>query len=204
VIKRATTYFETEGIANLDATIEAVLHRLAEGDIQKVVVFTGTGNGVLKLLPRAKGFKICAASFAPNVPHRAAGAGVESGEVLQLLKENNVDLVHGNMPFEDIIVPDVRDPKIAAIEAAYDTLSGGLSLCVQAVIMCTEAGSVMPGEDVIAMCADTAVVVTGCHKPLMFSPFDGLEIREIVCKPRRLTLTRKPRYDVGPNDPVAP
>ncbi|MBT9135987.1 MAG: hypothetical protein DDT34_01053 [Firmicutes bacterium] len=157
-------------------------------------MFTGTGEGVLKLLPKAKGYKIYAVTFTPNLPRRTVSAGVESPGILDTLDSNEVIVIQGNLPFEEIIIPEVRDPKTAAIECTFDTLSGGLSLCVQAVIMCTEAGGVLPGEDVIAMCADTAIIATGCHKSFLFSPFDGLEIREILCKPRKLTITRAHRY----------
>ena len=50
-------------------------------------------------------------------------------------------------------------------------------------------------EEVVSCSADTAIVASGSFKRLMFSPFEGMEIKEIICKPRNLTMTRKGKYE---------
>ncbi len=70
-----------------------------------------------------------------------------------------------------------------------------MQLCVEAVIMAFEEGAIDEDEEVISCSADTAIVASGSFKRLMFSPFEGMEIKEIICKPRNLTMTRKGKYE---------
>lgn len=46
-----------------------------------------------------------------------------------------------------------------------------------------DSGCAEPGEEVIAMSADTAIVATACQKRWLFHPEKGMRIKEILCKP---------------------
>lgn len=79
---------------------------------------------------------------------------------------------------------------MATINETLTLFSGGMRLCVQAIIMATESGSLEPGETVIALSADTAIVARATLKSLLFDNEEGMEIYEIICKPRLLTISR--------------
>ncbi|RAK12636.1 hypothetical protein C8C77_10763 [Halanaerobium saccharolyticum] len=98
------------------------------------------------------------------------------------------------MPFKDIIIPEAKDVKLSAIINTFSLFGGGMQLCVEAIIMAFEQGFIEKREEVIACSADTAIVATGSYKRLMFSPYEGMEIKEIICKPRDLTITRNKVY----------
>ena len=63
-------------------------------------------------------------------------------------------------------------------------------MCVEAIIMATDAGYVEPGEYVIAMSADTAIVANGVSSTWLFHPDEGMTISEIICKPKFFTVSR--------------
>jgi len=187
-------YYDSEGQINLTQTIEAVKERLALGDVTTVIVFTGNGVGALQAAEQLGSAHVMAVTFS-RIRRSTSLGGIQDERVRQTLAEKGIRIIEGNLPFDEIIIPDARDPKITAIEYTLDLFGGGMSLCVQAVIMATEQGWLEPGKDIIAMSGDTAIVATPARKSTLFSPFEGMEIREVICKPRHLTIVRKPKYD---------
>lgn len=108
---------------------------------------------------------------------------------MERLESEGIQVIRGTAPFaENFFIPGVRDPKLEGIRYALQLISSGLHLCIQAVTMATDAGIIEPGEEVIAMSADTAIVAKAASSRYLFHPIQGMEIREIVCKPRHLTL----------------
>ncbi len=99
------------------------------------------------------------------------------------LESKGISVVQSTMPFQEVIIPEPAT-QADAIQATLGLISPGMHLCVQAVLMATDAGLVQQGEEVVSMCADTAIVATGALSHWMFHPEQGLEIREIICKPR--------------------
>jgi len=87
------------------------------------------------------------------------------------------------MPFQSIIIPGVADAKLEGIQHALKL--GGFNLCVQAILMATDSGELEPGEAVLSMSADTAIIATGTQTKFLFHPIEGMDIREIICKPRK-------------------
>lgn len=77
-----------------------------------------------------------------------------------------------------------------AIKETLGLVSGGLHLCVQAVLMATDSGVVMPGEKVIAMSADTSIITFGTNSTFLFHPSRGLNIHKIICKPLNFSISR--------------
>ena len=114
-------------------------------------------------------------------------------------------MVQGTMPFQSVILPGTTDSKLAAVQATLRLLSEGMSLCVQATLMATDAGVVEEGEEVVAMAADTAIVACGAMSQWMFHPRHGFEIREVICKPRTRFASNDPRGEdagVGQTEPT--
>jgi hypothetical protein len=59
-------------------------------------------------------------------------------------------------------------------------LWGSMSLCVQAVLMASDAGRVNRGEHVIALTSDTAILAQSAPTRYMLTEF---AVREVLCKP---------------------
>lgn len=178
--------------------------RAEELGINKVLIFTGDGEGPQKaveteLFDDMPDLELIAVTFPYNQTYYEQISpdeeveivtGIPDSNVRKQLEDAGVRIVQGTMPFQDIIIPDVKDTKLMTIKRTLELFGGGLTLCVEAVIMACDAGAVKQGEVVIALAADTAIVARASRKSLIFSPFEGMEIKEIICKPRNLTINR--------------
>jgi len=198
---RKVFYFDSEGRENLDKTLELVLARIAEQDIEKVVVFTRDGEAAVELAKRTIEVPVIAVTF-PYKQRFLDSSGeseitppTSNPDVVEKIRRSGIRLVRGTMPFQSILIPYVSDPKLEGIIQTLKLFGGGLSLCVQAILMATDAGDVEPGQTVIGMSADTAIVATGALSHWLFHPYEGMEIREIICKPKVLTVSR-PRKEL--------
>jgi len=74
----------------------------------------------------------------------------------------------------------------------------GFRVCVEAVLMAADNGAILTNEEAIVMAGterglDTAVVVKPSISVKMFDLHEGMEIREIICKPRTM-LSSKGRF----------
>lgn len=116
-------------------------------------------------------------------------AGTSMPEIREELRKKEINLIQGVMPLQEIIIPNTKDVKTQTISYALGLLGGGLKLCVQAVLMATDGGHIEPGEMVIAMSADTAIVARSSLSTWLFHPEHGFEISEIICKPSRFTIS---------------
>ncbi|MGE5507290.1 MAG: hypothetical protein ACM3RP_02200 [Chitinophagales bacterium] len=193
-------YFEGEGKPFLPGTVRAVVDYLrANEGLRRVVVFTAEGDGPLALASAlaGTGVQVIATTFPYGQPARADAEGAErivtgivDEEVRGKLVDAGVQIVQGVLPFQDILIPGAYDPKMQAIIHTLRLFGGGTELCIQATVMACDAGAVQHGEEIVAMAADTALRVVAARKAVMFSPFEGLEVREIICRPRRLPVTR--------------
>jgi hypothetical protein len=169
-----------------------------------VVVFTADGEGPVRLADSlsGSGVSIIAVTFSHGQVVRVgegdaaseARPPAVSEEVKALLASRNIPLVSAHVPFHEIILPGTRDSKLLAIRHVLSMFGIGMRICVQAVLMATDAGHVDPLEEVISMSADTAIVATGCPTYLLFHPEKGLQVKEVICKPlqRDAVGTREP------------
>mgnify|MGYP001054809112 CR=1 FL=1 len=201
-VNKSVHYYDDEGRHHLSKTAQLAVKRGTELEIAKYVVFTSDGDGALALTKHLKETpaKVVAVSFPYKQPFKIADdggtthevfPGTSSPEVAKALADAGISLVRGPAPFaESFFIPGVKDPKLEGIRYALQLISGGLHLCIQAITMATDAGYLEPGEDVVSMAADTAIVASASSTRLLFHPQVGMEIREIICKPRKLTLTR--------------
>ncbi|HHV76815.1 MAG TPA: hypothetical protein GXX39_05550 [Syntrophothermus lipocalidus] len=207
-VERRIFYFEQEGKENLPRTVNLVAEYLNNSEISKVVVFTSDGEGPLMLarIVNPSDVKILAVTFPYKSTFIVEGPGGEPleitpgtslPEVKKELAQAGVLLLQGTLPFWEIIIPGTADIKRKAIKHTLQLLCGGFELCVEAVLVACDAGAVEPGEEVIAMSADTALVAVASQSSWMFHPSRGMEIREIICKPRRCTIIRS-RYKNAP------
>ncbi len=201
-IKTDITYFKKEGRMNIDDTFNLVKRRALKLNIKKIFVFSANGESVLEI---AKLCSDCELNiYAVTFPYKqkfyknneeVIETGIVNDDIKKMLQELDVKIIQGVMPFQDIIIPDAKDVKLSTIINTLSLFGGGMQLCIEAVIMAFEEGVIEEGEEVISCSADTAIVASGSFKRLMFSPFEGMEIKEIICKPRNLTLTREGKYN---------
>lgn len=202
---KKVVYLDGEGRTFTPETIKAVKNYLKGNDtVNTVVIFTAEGEGPLALATATKdlGTRIVAVTFPFGQVYKADADGKEQvimgivdPTVRKKMATAKIEVVQGTMPFQDILIPGASDPKIQAIVHALRVFGGGTELCVQAVVMACDAGRVAQGEEVVAMAADTALLVAAARKVTMFSPFEGLEVREVICKPRVLNVTRQVRKE---------
>lgn len=200
-VSKTIFYFTSEGRKNLPKTVELVGERAKELSIKDIIVFTADGDGAFLLrekLANKKTFKIHAATFPyKQVFARKDGEGnqqeffaqTSSKEIRKRFKTDGINLIQGVMPLQDIIIPSAKDTKIEAINYTLSLISGGMRLCVQAILMAADGGHIEPGDGVIAMSADTAIVARSCLSKWLFHPAHGLEIQEIICKPNCFSIT---------------
>jgi len=105
---------------------------------------------------------------------------------------HNVPIIRAHLPFDPIAPPfgdrGVLAQDLSLVESALNIFGGGMSLCVQAVVLACDAGAVGLGEHVIAMTSDTAILVQAAATTRMLRE---LVVREILCKPAILSIGRK-------------
>jgi hypothetical protein len=78
------------------------------------------------------------------------------------------------------------------ISNALRIFCGSMSLCVQAVLMASDAGHVNFAEHVIAMTADTSIVARAATTSRFLT---DLIVREIICKPLLLTVGKSEKAE---------
>jgi hypothetical protein len=77
-------------------------------------------------------------------------------------------------------------------------ICSGVRVCTEVTLMAADNGAIPTNEEVIAMAGterglDTAVVIKPSVSVKMFDLYEGMEIREIICKPRTM-LSSKGRF----------
>jgi hypothetical protein len=108
------------------------------------------------------------------------------------LKTKGIPLVRANLPFDSIIPQHsqhgVLAQDLSIVGNALNVFGGGMSLCIQAVLLACDAGEVGIGEHVIAMTADTALIVRSAPTRGLLTE---LIVRQLICKPVFLTISKK-------------
>ena len=194
------TYFMQEGRENLPECLKIAFQVAKRQHIEKIVVFTARGDGILLALTNFchldeyKEIKLVAVTFPQSRLFTAGGKPLEvriSDEAETAMKGHDIPIVRAHLPF-DPIAPRFKDRGVLAqdlslVESALNIFGGGMSLCVQAVILACDAGAIGLGEHVISMTADTAILVQAAPTARMLRE---LTIREILCKPAILSIGR--------------
>jgi hypothetical protein len=73
------------------------------------------------------------------------------------------------------------------VRRAFECFSGGMAFCLSSAVIACDVGLVIPGAHVVAKSADTAVIVKAVPSSHALS---SLSVREIVCKPTILDISR--------------
>jgi hypothetical protein len=197
-----TTYFLGEGRENLRECLAIAFEAAKQHNIEKIVIFTAEGEGIRLALqefsvsPRYQQIKLVGVTF-PNGKQFTDAMGkarlVEiPRELERLFQDRNVPIIRAHLPFDPIAPPfhdrGVLAQDLSLVGEALNMFCGSMSLCVQAIVLATDAGAVALREHVIALTSDTAILAQATCTRRMLS---DLIIREILCKPAVLTIGRQ-------------
>ena len=188
----STTYFWKEGKPNLHDCLQISFEAAEKQKIETIVIFTGAGEGVKmaceEFLTQEKyaGIRIVAVTFAHGFPHEI------SSEARAYIEGQKIRLVQAHLPFDPIKAQyqghGILGQDFSLLGNALNIFGGGMSLCVQAVVMACDAGAISKGKHVIAMTADTSILVRSAPTSHLLT---DLIIREILCKPVMLSISKK-------------
>ena len=175
-----STYFLTEGKANLQECLKLSFDHAVRSGTRKIVVFTGNGDG----LEMACNKYLNQQAFQPiqligvSLPFGSAPQqALHISETRQQLFEQfKIPVVRAAFPLDDLTASGKAR---SLVHRALEFFGGGMALCINAVLIACDAGFVDPGEHVIAMSADTSILVKASPSTKVFA---ALAVREIICK----------------------
>jgi hypothetical protein len=188
-VKRETLYFEAKGKQNTDAVLKRVREYADKTGVGDVVVASTTGETGVAASKLFNNLNLVV------VTHHS---GFSTSGVQELEEENRRQILangakiltatHALSGVERAIRKEFGT--IEPLEIIANTLrlfGEGTKVCVEIVLMATDAGLIPVNREVLAVAgsgrgADTALLV----KPVNASRFFALEIREIITKPRSL------------------
>ena len=157
------TYFDTEGKANTDTTLELVKRIAEELGIRNIVVASTTGFTAEKALDTLKDLGIT-----------LTVVGTERGRFSSPVLTRLADAGH-HICFSREVSSDYPD----SASLAYRRFSQGVKVAVQIAVIAAAQRCVSPDEDVVAIGKwDTALII----KPS--ATFAELKVRELICMPR--------------------
>lgn len=169
VVKRVDYYFVKPGSQNTEYVIEAVVERLKEIRVEKIVVASTSGETAVKLCRALNSkAKVIAISYEKM-----------KGENIEELRKYGAEII------EDTYI--TFDKKVR--DTLY-TLGQGFKVAVEVALISVDKGLAKEGEEVIAIGgtdkgADTAIVVKAASSEGMIGsdPRKRLEVREIIALP---------------------
>ncbi len=197
-----TVYFLQEGKENLRECLKVAFQSARQQNVSKIIIFTARGEGVRIAVEshlsqeEFSKIKLVAVAF----PHGKIFTDKDkqsieveiSLEDLKFFREYNVPVVRAHLPF-DSISPFFKSSgrlgqDLSLVSEGLGIFGGSMALCVQAITMACDAGEVEIGEHVIALTSDTAILAQASNTDRMLGE---LIVREILCKPAVLTISRK-------------
>ncbi len=189
-MKQEIYYFEKPGPQNTKKTLEIARKRAKELDIDQVVVASTHGNTGFKALDVFQNTNVRVVVVTISHAFKKEGWVMED-EVRKKLNEKGALVVTTLHALgDDVNFAFTSGQRAAAFNAVIrETLyrfCQGMKVCVEITLMAVESGATDVNKEVIAVAgtnegADTAVVI----KPAYARDFLGLEIREILAKPRQ-------------------
>lgn len=204
-----TTYFLQEGKDNLLECLRLSFDAAVEHDVDKIVIFTGAGEGLrlaeeqFRSEERYSGIRLIGVTFPQGKKFTTDKYPTQiSSEDTEWFKNRMIPIVRAHLPF-DPVKPTYPGHGVLAQDSilignALGVFGGGMSLCIQAALMACDADEVEMGEHVIALSADTSILVRCAPTARLLT---DLIVREIVCKPALLTIGKR---EVANDDPELP
>jgi hypothetical protein len=201
--EHSTTYFWEEGKPNLRECLRVSFEAAGQQRVQKVVIFTGAGEGVRIAIEEWLSLEEFAhiQLIAVTFPHGQQFTSPEhlhgiSESEQNFFLEHGVSIVRAHLPFEPIRSQfqghGILGQDFSLIGNTLNIFGGSMSLCVQAVLMACDAGLVRKGEHVISLTSDTSILVRSAPTSYLLTEFI---VREVFCKPILLTIGKKEKLE---------
>jgi hypothetical protein len=179
-LEEKIVYFETPGLENTEETLRLAAERAKARGINKIVLASTRGDTARLAMERFAGSDI----KMVVVPHQY-GFGESQHfppELISELEKKGHRVYFGTMLFHTDGFYGMNTPTIMA--NVLRAFCQGMKVCVEIIMMATNAGCVAVGEKVIAVTgtgrgADTAVVAIAAPS----TRFSDFHITEIICKP---------------------
>lgn len=212
-----TRYVPTEGRAWVTTCLHHAADWCVSDGIDTLVIFTGTGEGphyaATELLVTDPYRKLKAVAVTPpagrpyrQVPGDDTSPLIRAGltePMREKLRSLGVPVVSAHLPFKEMWNgAKERTSEWTRVAEAYGVLGGGFALCVQAALVACDAGMIEHGARVVALSADTAIVVRACRTESFLSPYEGLLVEHIICRPLRYNISKREHEAFAP--PAAP
>ena len=186
-IEEKTVYFESPGEENTDLLLRIVKEYAERRGINDIVVASTTGSTGVKASEIFKGRNVIVVTH--HIGFSEPGKNELKEENRERIISNGAKILTGTHALSGIERAfRKRFGAVGFLETAANTLrllGEGMKVCVEIVLMATDAGLTSIDKDVIAIAgtgrgADTAVLV----RPASTSDFFNLKIKEIIAKPR--------------------
>lgn len=201
-----TVCFEYAGEANTDRVLVEAVARARELGVRHLVVASETGRSAVKALSAVKdsGIALIVVTHFPSATWGSLGdipiglGREEHAGRRRQLEASGAIILQGTRPFAPpsrAIKWDYPTPE-AVVDKTLELFGAGMRIAVEAVLMATDGGALLPGEETVS-CAgtfkglDTAIVVRAAHSDALFRDFDVLEV---IAKPRTRVKTL-PEYE---------
>jgi len=191
-------YFNVCGQVNTEKTLELAILRTRELDIRKLVVASETGLSALKaadLLRDSETSLIVVTSAAGTAIEKTVigdlRIGIPDKRIWDRLERSGAKIVRATDPLYNIgaaLEHRGNSTLGTLVRMCLRTVSSGLAVCITIVLMATDNGLLVEGEEVVAAAGswvglDTAVVLRATNS-VNFLKAGAVQIREIICKPR--------------------
>jgi hypothetical protein len=195
-------YFGNEGRHNLEQVIRVIkrqLNKREELRSLKLVIFTAEGQGPAVAYNRLREFKtkMIAVTFPVHFSVQAPDGNGRyfpriDDDIRHFFDGVRIDvLVPPRLPFDLIDGMEAHNQQVGLVSKTIAIFGSGFGLCVQAVLHACDMGALREGETVIAMSGDTAALLVASSSSHFLNKVNGLQIQEIFCKPRTLTISRR-------------
>jgi len=208
---RQTMYLPGEGRVHMKQCITQAFARCRELSVKRLVLFTGTGEGVLyalqEMLPQPDYSEIEIVAVTPPIgrrykldPRDPSSPIVEAGiasEVRNFLVEAGVVVISAHMPFKALGDPESPTSGMTMAGEVLSILGGGFPLCIQSALVACDAGAVSVGERVVVASADTAIVLLTTRTETFLSKNVGLLVEEFICRPAVFDISKREHAYVG-------
>jgi hypothetical protein len=202
----STRYFDGEGRAHMKECIRCALAWSVQHKIRRVVMFTGNGDGphyaATQFLPQDDYQNLRLIAVSPPVgktyfedPRQPEKSRVVTAGIPPTMRDElsalGVRIVAGQLPFKEMHDGTGRmSSDWSRVTASMGIQGGGFALCIQAALMACDAGEVELGEAIVALSADTAVALWASRSDVFLSPFEGMLVDHIICRPANLSISK--------------
>lgn len=184
-------------VSNFDQLCELSINYALENNIKKIILFSKTLRGVMKLnnilksIDSNSNIDIIVVTFPMNQEYLIRNEEddvtimkIELHDKKNIKKLNSLGLklVSSMLPFDDIITKSTDSNKNSLIDESLSLVHPALSLAIQSSLMATDCGAILPGERIISLVNGISIDTIGCNTRYLFHPIKKLIVNEIICK----------------------